>query len=148
MRNSWIPDKDWNLIVRSVPIVSIDLIVEYDGGVVLGRRANEPAKGSWFVPGGRVHKGETFEEAVDRVAESELGVDVRIERCLGTYQHFYDTAAVADTDKHYIATGFVVSVQDDGFDTDDQHETVQTFHSIPDGTHEYTRTYLTEAEII
>lgn len=148
MVTEWVPDHDWNLIVRSVPIVSVDLVVVHDGGVVLGHRTNEPAKGTWFVPGGRVQKGERFEAAVHRIAEAELGVDVSIDRCLGTYQHFYDIADVDGTGKHYVAVGYVVSPQSAAFAPDDQHETLQTFHSIPENTHEYTRRYLDEADII
>jgi colanic acid biosynthesis protein WcaH len=62
--------------VTSVPLVSVDLVVRHDGGAVLGRRQNEPAKGEWFVPGGRVHKDERLTDAVHRVARTELGSDV------------------------------------------------------------------------
>lgn len=148
MVTDWIPDDEWEVIVDSVPIVSVDLIVTHDGGVVLGRRTNEPAKGTWFVPGGRLQKGERFEAAVHRLAEQELGIDVSIDRCLGAYQHFYDTADIGDTEKHYVVIGYVVSAQSTTFDPDDQHETVRTFHSIPDDAHDYTVTYLEEANII
>jgi colanic acid biosynthesis protein WcaH len=52
--DTWISGDDWETIVASVPIISVDLVVSRDGGVVLGRRTNEPAKGDWVVPGGRV----------------------------------------------------------------------------------------------
>ena len=51
-----ISDSDWRTIVEHAPIVSIDLIVEHDGGIVLGKRTNEPAKGEWFPPGRNVRK--------------------------------------------------------------------------------------------
>ena len=54
MDETWISGDDWETIVASVPIISVDLVVSRDGGVVLGRRTNEPAKGDWVVPGGRV----------------------------------------------------------------------------------------------
>ena len=74
----WISEDDWNTIVSQVPIVSIDLVVLCDDGVLLGKRENEPAKGEWFVPGGRVRKSETLVEAVDRVGQQELGTEVEI----------------------------------------------------------------------
>jgi len=36
----------WRVIVENVPLVSVDLVVEHDGGILLGERENEPAKGS------------------------------------------------------------------------------------------------------
>ena len=57
-----IPDAEWRTIVEHVPIVSVDLIVTHDDGIVLGKRTNEPAKGEWFPPGGRVRKHREFSE--------------------------------------------------------------------------------------
>jgi len=69
----WIPESDWRTIVQNVPIASIDLLVESPDGVELGKRARQPARGEWFVPGGRVHKGEELTAAVHRVETDELG---------------------------------------------------------------------------
>lgn len=49
-----IPAEDWATIVRNVPIPAVDLVVLHDGGVILGKRRNKPAKGEWFVLGGRI----------------------------------------------------------------------------------------------
>ena len=115
MSDEWISDEDWRTIVANVPIVSVDLVVRREGGVLLGRRTNEPAKGAWFVPGGRVRKGETRREAVHRVASEELGSDVEIVESLGAFEHQYETADVDNVDsKHYLANGYVVDVVDGG----------------------------------
>ena len=82
-RVEWIPDEVWSDIVEHVPIPSVDLLVVTDDGLLLAKRQNEPAKGEWFVPGGRIHKGESLEEAVHRVAREELGVDVVIDEEIG-----------------------------------------------------------------
>jgi len=62
--SEWIPEEEWATIVEHAPIESVDLAVECPAGIVLGQRANASAKGEWFVPGGRVQKGATLEEAV------------------------------------------------------------------------------------
>lgn len=41
-----VPPEEWRTVVANVPLVSVDLVVEYDGGILLGRRENEPVKGS------------------------------------------------------------------------------------------------------
>lgn len=49
--------EDFATVVRSTPLISIDLIVENaHGEFLLGKRLNRPAQGYWFVPGGRVQK--------------------------------------------------------------------------------------------
>jgi colanic acid biosynthesis protein WcaH len=75
---AWVPDAEWATVVRYAPVVSVDLVVRTGGGVVLARRTNEPARGEWFVPGGRVLKNERLADAVDRLARGELGVDVTV----------------------------------------------------------------------
>ena len=142
----WISDEEWEIIVRNVPIVSVDLVVLHDDGVVLGKRKNEPAKGEWFVPGGRVRKHERLRDAVHRIGKEELGVDVEIIEFLGTYEHFYDTADVAPSEgKHYLANGFVVRTTGEELAPDSQHETVRTFHTPPEGLHRYVEQYLEDA---
>lgn len=138
-----IPRDEYATIAEHVPIVSVDLLVRNDGGIVLGKRTNEPAKGEWFVPGGSVLKGETREEAVHRVAREELGCDVVIDQCFGVYDHFYDAAASEGVEsKQYLATAYVVTPTDDVFRSDDQHAELQTFHEPFDGVHKYVKRYL------
>ena len=55
-------------IVASTPLISIDLLVlDPQNNVLLGKRVNRPAQGFWFVPGGRVLKDESIEQAFIRL---------------------------------------------------------------------------------
>ncbi|GAB3706534.1 NUDIX hydrolase [Halorubrum pallidum] len=159
MDDGWIPDEDWRTIVANVPIVSVDLVIRREGGVLLGRRTNEPVKGHWFVPGGRVRKGETRREAVHRVASEELGIDVEIVESLGAFEHQYETADVDGVDsKHYLANGYVVDVvggvgtdgvnDNDALTADDQHDAFRVFRSLPEPCHEYVRAYVEAAATV
>jgi colanic acid biosynthesis protein WcaH len=148
-RVEWVSDDDWEAIVSNAPIVSVDLIVLTPDGVVLGRRENEPAKGLWFVPGGRVQKGERLAEAAQRVARDELGVEVDVRERLGVYEHLYEEADVADAGgKHYVPVGFVVETDRTAFETDDQHGALRVFPTddLPD-LHEYVEEYLRDAGV-
>ena len=141
----WIPDDDWRTIVANVPLVSVDLVIEHDGGVLLGKRENEPAKGEWFVPGGTVHKNEPRTDAVHRVANEELGESVVIDDCLGTYEHFYETADVDGVDsKHYLATAYRCHFERDDPEIvgDDQHSAFQVFRPPFENLHPYVERYL------
>lgn len=153
-----ISDDQWATVVDNVPIVSVDLVVRHDGGVVLGKRQNEPAQGEWFVPGGTVRKNEPLEEAVHRVADEELGVTVEIDRRLGTYEHFWDVADTGSDDgKHYVPIGYEVTVTDGALETDAQHSDLRTFYpptgddtpSLTDlDIHPYVRAYLADAGVL
>jgi colanic acid biosynthesis protein WcaH len=145
----WLSPDDWRTVVANVPIPAVDLVVVHDGGVVLGRRTNDPARGEWFVPGGRVRKGERLPEAVDRVARAELGVDVAVRERLGAFTHLWETSDVPGTDgKHYVAVGFVVEPTADptaGGPPDDQHDAFRVFRERPPDCHEYVAAYLDAA---
>ena len=148
-----VPDDEWETIVRNVPIVSVDLVVQSADGVVLGKRTNAPAKGEWFVLGGRVHKHERLTEAVYRVAREELGVDVEIVEQLGAYEHLYHTAEMdAVGGKHYLANGFVVETDAtvEELQLDDQHGDVRAFdpETLPTDLHKYTAAYLRDASSV
>ncbi|ELZ39397.1 GDP-mannose mannosyl hydrolase [Halorubrum tebenquichense] len=149
MDDEWIPADDWRTIVANVPIVSVDLVIRRDDGVLLGKRTNEPAKGYWFVPGGRVLKDETRREAVHRVAETELGIEVEIVESLGAFEHVYDTSDVDGVDtKHYLANGYVVDMIDGDVEPDAQHSAFETFRSAPEPCHEYVRAYVEVASAV
>lgn len=61
------------------PLVSVGAAV-VDGTRLLIRRAQEPSKGLWSVPGGVIELGETVQDAVIREVREETGIDVQIER--------------------------------------------------------------------
>lgn len=146
----WISDSDWKTIVANVPILSVDLVVSTSDGIVLGRRTNEPARGEWFVPGGRVRKGEPLVEAVHRVAHDELGIDVEIRERLGVYEHVYETADLVGVGgKHYVPVGYLVETSETEFERDLQHDVVRTFDpdDLP-ALHEYTNAYLRDAGLV
>lgn len=144
-RDRWIADDEWETIVANVPLVSVDLVIEHDGGVLLGKRENEPAKDEWFVPGGTVFKNESRIDAVHRVATDELGESVILDDCLGTYEHFYETADVDGVDsKHYLATGYRCHFERDDPEIggDEQHSDFRVFRPPFENRHPYVQQYL------
>ena len=145
-----VPSDIWTTVVSNVPIPSVDLVVRTNQGVILARRQNEPAKGEWFVPGGRIQKGEKRVEAVQRVAQKELGVSVRIEQELGAYDHLYAESDVPNSGgKHYVANGYVVHPESETFRLDSQHDQVRVFEeeNLPQ-LHEYVKNYLSDASFL
>lgn len=45
---------------------------------------------SWYLPGGGMKKGETFEQAIRREAQEEIGAELNSLRLFGAYNNFYE----------------------------------------------------------
>lgn len=60
------------------PIVGVGAVIVDDDRVLLVKRAHEPLKGEWSLPGGAVEVGETLAEAVSREVREETGLQVEI----------------------------------------------------------------------
>lgn len=67
------------------PKVAAAVVVEKDGGVVLGRRAIEPGYGQWCLPGGFVNDDEDPAEAAIRECREEINAEVELLDLLGVY---------------------------------------------------------------
>jgi 8-oxo-dGTP diphosphatase len=65
------------------PLVTVDIIIETGGGIVLVRRRNPPP--GWALPGGFVDPGESVAQAARREAKEETGLDVDLTEILGVY---------------------------------------------------------------
>jgi ADP-ribose pyrophosphatase YjhB (NUDIX family) len=63
-----------------VPVVACvgAVVLDERGRLLLVRRANEPGRGLWSVPGGRVEPGESPAAAVEREVREETGLAVRV----------------------------------------------------------------------
>ena len=102
------------LIVANTPLVSIDLVVRNGRGeILLGQRTNRPAQGMWFIPGGRIRKDESIQNAFLRLSREELGAAVPVDEAqiLGVYEHFYpDNFSVDGFSTHYVALGYQLTL--------------------------------------
>ena len=74
-------------IYRRVPRLTVEVVVTGEHGVLLTRRAIEPCRGMWHLPGGTVRFGERLTAAVGRVARRELGIEVLESRMLGCIEY-------------------------------------------------------------
>jgi colanic acid biosynthesis protein WcaH len=122
-----IPESEFLHVVRLAPVVAIDLVVRNAAGeVLLGLRNNEPARKTWFVPGGRVLKDERLDAAFARISADELGVALsRADaRFLGIYEHVYEKnfAGAPGFGTHYVVLAHEIAIAEPvATPADDQH---------------------------
>lgn len=123
-------------VIASTPLISIDLIVRNNKRqVLLGLRVNRPAQGYWFVPGGRILKDESCEQAFQRLIHMELGLDNLGSKFNGIYQHFYpDNFSNEAFSTHYVVLAYEV-------------ESNVLLSSLPDKQHCYYR-WFDESELL
>ena len=108
---SRVSDADLAQIIRFAPLIAIDLIIRDPGGrILVGLRTNEPAKGTYFVPGGAIRKNETIGNAFSRLLRAETGLSIKFDeaRFLNVYEHFYATNRFGEEGygTHYVVLAF------------------------------------------
>ena len=87
------------------PILAVGAVVVSRGRALLVRRGNDPAKGLWSIPGGKVELGETIHDAVRREIKEETGLDIKVGRRLRILQRIFrdDSGRVR---YHYVLIDF------------------------------------------
>jgi colanic acid biosynthesis protein WcaH len=111
----WLTEEQMRARVRDGLIVSIDLLIQDERDRwLLAFRKNRPAQSSWFVPGGRVRKGEKIPEAFERLVRFEFGRELPYTSAQfhGVYVHYYDDNRWNDPDfgTHYLVLAHQVKV--------------------------------------
>jgi len=60
------------------PIVGVGAVIFDGASVLLARRGQEPAKGTWSLPGGAVELGEKVVDALKREIREEIGIEIEV----------------------------------------------------------------------
>jgi 8-oxo-dGTP diphosphatase len=68
-----------NRLYPEQPLVGVGAVIWRNGRVLLIKRGQPPRQGSWSLPGGLQHLGETVEDAVRREVLEETGLSVRLD---------------------------------------------------------------------
>jgi len=122
--------KEFDEIFNKVARLTVELIIKTDAGVVLTLRSIEPCKGEWHIPGGTVRHGETLVEAVERVAEDELGVEVEVQEQIGYIE--YPTLKDYGYRGWPVGIAFECRVKSGELRGSEQGEAVECFKQLPE----------------
>jgi 8-oxo-dGTP diphosphatase len=74
------------------PVVGVGAVVVRDGKALIIRRAHEPRKGEWSLPGGLLDLGESLADAACREVKEETGLDVRLGPIIETFDRVHRDA--------------------------------------------------------
>lgn len=68
------------------PMVGVGAVVWNGSQVLLERRGQPPAEGTWTIPGGLIELGETAESALRREIREECGIEIAVGPLLGLFE--------------------------------------------------------------
>lgn len=100
---------------RRTPVPTVDIIIEFQGGIILIQRKNPPE--GWALPGGFVDYGETLESAALREAKEETGLDIELIKQFHTYSD-----PKRDARHHTITTVYIAKAYGSPIAGDDAKE--------------------------
>jgi 8-oxo-dGTP diphosphatase len=76
-------------------VIVVAAVIERDDAFLLTRRQRGVhLEGMWEFPGGKVHAGESHEDALRRELREELDVDVEMRDCAFEVTHAYDDRTI------------------------------------------------------
>ena len=110
-----IGEDDFTKSVSHLPLATIDLLIQNsEKSILLGKRENSPARGYWFVPGGRIRRMERFDIAFRRITNGELGSEFDLRDAIfhGVFQHMYDDSTFSEkVGSHYVSIAMGLEIR-------------------------------------
>lgn len=137
-----IPDELYQQIHEVLPIACVDVIIKKSDAFLLAKRNNKPAQGQWFLPGGRVLKGESLKEAAGRKIQEEIGIKVTIEKILGIDETTFPDGPFGGP-THTINIVFLATPlnENETIILDKQNSEYRWFSHIDDSWHPYVKKF-------
>jgi colanic acid biosynthesis protein WcaH len=137
-----IPARLYEKILRVMPIACVDAVIVRGRSFLLGKRMNKPAKGKWFVIGGRVMKGESLERSIKRHVKAETGLtDLRIKKFLTAAAVIFKDSAQGPS-SHAISSVFLVEMPTKILSPSKENKELKWFTRIDKNWHPYVKKVL------
>lgn len=145
-----IPASLFEKIHKSIPIVTVDLVVTSGKNFLLVFRKNNPEAQTWYFPGGRLFKNEHLLDSARRKLREETGLSGKNYRILGIHEHFYNPkkSYFKGFGSHALAVIFRVEVsKKENIKLDSQSLDFKWFNSIDKNFNSYIKKFLKIANL-
>ncbi len=128
--NKFIPSALYSQITKTIPIPSVEALIVIDGALLFLRRKNQPAKGQWWFPGGRIYIGESFKETLHREVKEETGLEVNAYKFIGAYSRVFPQ-------RHDITIAYLCQCKPGTITLDSEHSEYKLLKAVPADLHPY-----------
>jgi len=116
------------LLLLKKTLVTTDVVIKrLDGSIVLVKRAFEPFRGHWALPGGFLKYNDSAEATAIREAREETGLDIALENLLGVFSD-----PKRDPRGHIISIAFLAKEVGGELKAGSDASGVESFKTIPD----------------
>jgi colanic acid biosynthesis protein WcaH len=136
----WIDEPLYSEIKTKIPLPCVDLLVVYKGQLLLMLRNNAPAKDLWFTPGGRVYKGETLEQAAQRLLKEETGLTPLTFDQKGVMTHIWPQVQT-------VTVFYVVTVVGQDVTMNDEHRAYKWVKKNSNNLHPYLQEMIQRSQL-
>ncbi len=138
-QTDFIPAGLFNLMMRVLPIVSVEALIVADGGLLFLKRRNEPVKGEWWFPGGRICKGESLESALRRKVKEETGLKLLESRLINVYSRVFP-------ERHDVTVAYLCKCKRGEVVLNEEHSEFAFFKRPPSGLHSCLREVIADSK--
>lgn len=128
--SGFIPQDIYDQIIGLIPVVSVEAVIVINGSLLLLKRKNNPAAGLWWFAGGRIIKGESFEETLRREVKEETGLEVESFRFIKAYSRVF-------SERHDITIAYLCKCLQNKIELNSEHSEYKLFKKLSKNLHPY-----------